>query len=41
MDKNIVMQITHECNPDEARFRTGDFLIGTTHNSFKCNIYTQ
>lgn len=29
MEKNIVMQITHECNPDEARFRTGDFLIGT------------
>lgn len=23
------MQITHECNPDEARFRKGDFLIGT------------
>ena len=29
MEQNIVMQITHECNPDEARFRTGDFLIGT------------
>lgn len=29
MEKNIVMQITHECNPDEARFRTRDFLIGT------------
>lgn len=29
MEKNIVMQITHECNPDEARFRKGDFLIGT------------
>lgn len=29
MEKNIAMQITHECNPDEARFRTGDFLIGT------------
>lgn len=29
MEKNIVMQVTHECNPDEARFRTGDFLIGT------------
>ena len=29
MKKNIVMQITHECNPNEARFRTGDFLIGT------------
>lgn len=23
------MQITHECNPNEARFRAGDFLIGT------------
>lgn len=29
MEKNIAMQITHECNPDEPRFRTGDFLIGT------------
>ena len=29
MEQNIVMRITHECNPDEARFRTGDFLIGT------------
>lgn len=29
MKQNIVMQITHECNPNEARFRTGDFLIGT------------
>lgn len=29
MEQNIVMQITHECNPNEARFRTGDFLIGT------------
>ena len=29
MEKNIAMQITHECNPEEARFRTGDFLIGT------------
>ena len=29
MEKNIVMQITHECNPNEARFRAGDFLIGT------------
>lgn len=29
MSENIVMQITEECNPSEARFRTGDFLIGT------------
>ena len=29
MEKNIVMQITRESNPDEARFRKGDFLIGT------------
>ena len=29
MKKNIAMQITHECNPHEARFRAGDFLIGT------------
>lgn len=29
MEQNIVMQITHECNPNEARFRAGDFLIGT------------
>lgn len=29
MSKIIAMQITHECNPNEARFRTGDFLIGT------------
>ena len=29
MAENIVMQITHECNSDEARFRAGDFLIGT------------
>lgn len=29
MSENIVMQITHECNPNEARFRAGDFLIGT------------
>lgn len=29
MEKNIVMQITREENPDEARFRNGDFLIGT------------
>ena len=29
MTKNIAMQITRESNPDEARFRKGDFLIGT------------
>ena len=29
MVENIVMQITEECNPSEARFRAGDFLIGT------------
>ena len=29
MTENIVMQITEECNPSEARFRAGDFLIGT------------
>ncbi|RKW03741.1 MAG: hypothetical protein D8H99_10155 [Streptococcus sp.] len=29
MAENIVMQITEECNPSEARFRAGDFLIGT------------
>lgn len=29
MEQNIVMKITHECNPNEARFRAGDFLIGT------------
>lgn len=29
MEQNIVMQIKHECNPNEARFRAGDFLIGT------------
>jgi len=29
MEKNIAMQITREENPDEARFRKGDFLIGT------------
>lgn len=29
MSENIVMQVTHECNPNEARFRAGDFLIGT------------
>lgn len=28
MEQNIVMKITHECNPNEARFRAGDFLIG-------------
>lgn len=29
MTKNIAMQITRESNPDEARFRKGNFLIGT------------
>lgn len=29
MSKIVAMLITHECNPNEARFRTGDFLIGT------------
>ena len=29
MAENIVMQITEECNPSEARFRAGDFLIET------------
>lgn len=41
------MQITRESNPDEARFRKGDFLIGTEKtlnllkikvNSFRINI---
>lgn len=29
MEQNIVMQIVEDKNPEEARFRTGDFLIGT------------
>ena len=33
MTKNIAMQITRESNPDEARFRKGDFLIGTQNTS--------
>lgn len=32
MEKNIVMQITRDSNPEEARFRKGDFLIGTEGN---------
>lgn len=29
MEQNIVMQIIEDKNPEEARFRKGDFLIGT------------
>ena len=29
MEQNIVMQIVEDKNPEEARFRKGDFLIGT------------
>ena len=29
MEQNIVMQIVKDKNPEEARFRKGDFLIGT------------
>lgn len=28
MEQNIVMQIVKDENPEEARFRKGDFLIG-------------
>lgn len=43
MAKNIVMQITEECNPNEARFRAGDFLIGTENTlsvlTHQCKIF--
>lgn len=28
MEKNIVMKITKDSDPKEARFRKGDFVIG-------------
>ena len=43
MAENIVMQITEECNPNEARFRAGDFLIGTENTltvlTHQCKIF--